>query len=89
MLICLLRWNNVVILAAREEELLVLIEYERTKIFLKVGEENAPIIAISDSATVHGIPNQIPKSLPRKLLFTSVVCLLKIHINETVADLEV
>ena len=81
--------DDVIMVRAREEELLVLVEDELTEELLKVGVHNAAIPVISDTTTVHGLTNQVAQCLPRQVLLLCLDCLVKVQSDEAPRDIEV
>lgn len=57
--------NDIVGTGPGEEESLILIKDEVSKILSQIGVKDSTIKVISDSSTVHGLTNKISESIPR------------------------
>lgn len=61
----LVLWNHVIkVLLLREEELLVLVENEVSKVLFQISRQHSSVEVIRNSATVHGFSDQIAQSVP-------------------------
>jgi hypothetical protein len=84
-----LLWDNIVEVSLGEEELLVAVEDEVAHEFLEVGVEHTSVVVISDTATVHGLTNEVTESGPGELLFVSLNGLVQVQGNQVQGDTEV
>ena len=60
---------------AVEEEGLKGIEQEVSQVLVQVGGQDAAVIAVRDTPSIHGFSNEVPQRAPGQLVITVVVCL--------------
>lgn len=79
----------VIIGSLGEEEISVFVEQEVAHVLLQICHENSTIPVVSDSASVHGLPDQILQRTPRNSLILVLESLGQVHVKQLIRNGEV